>query len=138
MFTSMKHITKNFLRCGLTGWCFEILYTSLNSLRRRNMQLTGTTSLWMFPIYGCAAFIEPASRLLSRRPVWVRGVTYMSLIFSGEYLSGSFLRKRGLCPWDYGKNYHNIHRNIRLDYAPLWFGAGLFFERLLTSSDSQS
>ena len=40
---------KNFLKCGLAGWCMEILFTSADSLRRRDMTLKGTTSLWMFP-----------------------------------------------------------------------------------------
>ncbi|MCI8286616.1 MAG: hypothetical protein HFH89_02930, partial [Lachnospiraceae bacterium] len=46
---------KNFLKCGLAGWCMEISFTALDSLRRRDMTLKGCTSLWMFPIYGCAA-----------------------------------------------------------------------------------
>ena len=41
---------KNFLRCGLTGWCMEIFFTSLDSLRRRDYKLKGNTSishLWL-------------------------------------------------------------------------------------------
>ena len=134
---SIKKFVTNFVRCGITGWCFEILYTGLNSLRRRDRKLTSTTSLWMFPIYGSAAFIEPVSRLLERRPMWVRGLAYMSMIFTGEYWSGNLLRKYSLCPWDYSKSYHNIRRNIRLDYAPLWFAAGLFFEQLLKPAKAE-
>ncbi len=122
---------KNFIRCGLVGWCMEIIFTSLNSLRRRDLRLQGTTSIWMFPIYGCAACLEPISRLLKSRPFWVRGLTYMSLIFSAEYLTGSLLQRHALCPWDYQRSRWNIKRIIRLDYAPYWFGAGLLFEQLL-------
>lgn len=121
----------NFLRCGLTGWCMEILFTSLNSLRRRDFHLKGTTSIWMFPIYGCAALFSPVYRILRRKPFWVRGLTYMSLIFSGEYISGRLLSKHSMCPWDYGHSRFHINRIIRLDYAPFWFGAGLLFERIL-------
>ena len=135
---SIKRFVTNFVRCGITGWCFEILYTGLSSLRRRDLCLTSTTSLWMFPIYGSAAFIEPISRLMSHRPLWVRGLTYMSMIFTGEYWSGKILRKHSLCPWDYAGNYLNVHQNIRLDYAPLWFGAGLFFEQLLAPPQKDS
>ncbi|MCM1568713.1 MAG: putative ABC transporter permease [Roseburia sp.] len=127
----LKNFSQNFLRCGLAGWCMEILFTSLNALRCRDFKLKGNTSLWMFPIYGCAAFLAPISRLIKRRPFWVRGLTYMSLIFSAEYFSGAFLKRRGLCPWDYGRSRFHINRLIRLDYAPCWFGAGLFFERFL-------
>lgn len=129
---------KNFVRCGIIGWCMEIIFTSLNSLRRRNMRLQGTTSIWMFPIYGCAAFLAPVSRLLKSRPVWVRGITYMSLIFSAEYLTGALLQRRSLCPWDYYRSRWNIKRLIRLDYAPYWFAAGLLFERILSKQSNNS
>jgi uncharacterized membrane protein len=127
----------NFLRCGLTGWCMEIIFTALDSMRRRNMRLMGTTSLWMFPIYGSAAFLHPLFRLLKKRPLPLRGLTYMSIIFSAEFISGRLLRRRNLCPWDYGKSRYHIGRVIRLDYAPCWFGAGLLFERLLCHTQLQ-
>ena len=127
---------KNFLRCGLTGWCMEIFFTSLDSLRRRDYKLKGNTSVWMFPIYGCAALFAPIHTLLCRKPFWVRGLTYMSLIFSGEYISGRILSKHSMCPWDDGRSKWNIHRVVRLDYAPVWFGAGLLFERILLSRRS--
>ena len=55
----------------------------------------------------------------------------MSLIFSAEYISGKLLQKKELCPWDYGRAKWNIGKVIRLDYAPLWFMVGLFFEQLI-------
>ena len=58
----------------------------------------------------------------------------MTLIFSMEYTTGTLLAKRHLCPWDYQQSRWNIKRYIRLDYAPLWFGAGLLFERILSPS----
>lgn len=122
---------RNFMRCGLTGWCMEIIFTALDSLRRRDFRLQGNTSIWMFPIYGCAALFAPIYRLLRHKPTWVRGLTYMSLIFSGEYLSGSFLSKHAMCPWDYSRSRFHIKRVIRLDYAPIWFGVGLLFEKIL-------
>ena len=56
----------------------------------------------------------------------------MTLIFSVEYTTGTLLARHDLCPWDYQQSRWNIKRYIRLDYAPLWFGAGLLFERILT------
>lgn len=118
----------SFLHCGLTGWCFEIIFTSLGSLRNRDFTLKGQTSLWMFPIYGSAAFLTPLFRLLKHKSPIKRGLTYMSLIFSAEYISGKLLRKKEFCPWDYSRAKWNIGKVIRLDYAPLWFLVGLFFE----------
>lgn len=124
--------TDNFIICGITGWCIEILFTALGSLRRRDYTLRGITSVWMFPIYGLGAILAPLSRLLHRFPTWLRGLTYMSMIFSVEYLSGRFLTRHKLCPWNYARSRWNIKNVIRLDYAPCWFCTGLLFEKLLS------
>ncbi|MCI9336518.1 MAG: hypothetical protein HFH93_03075 [Lachnospiraceae bacterium] len=129
---SLINFAKNFLKCGLAGWCLEILFTSMDSLRRRDMTLKGRTSLWMFPIYGSAAILSPVSRLLRGKSAVTRGLTYMSLIFSVEYLTGRLLSKRSSCPWDYRRSRWNIGRVIRLDFAPWWFCVGLLFEQLLS------
>ncbi len=129
---------RNFLRCGLFGWCMEILFTALASLRRRDLRLKGTTSVWMFPIYGCAALLAPLSKLLKNTPLITRGLIYMGLIFSGEYISGKFLLRHKLCPWDYSNSPYHIGRVIRLDYAPNWFFAGLLFEKVLKLSRDET
>ncbi len=97
----------------------------------------GQTSLWMFPIYGMAAVIAPVSRHLTRCPMLLRGAIYSVGIFTGEYVSGSFLKKHKMCPWDYSKAKANINGLIRLDYAPLWMFAGLTFEKILTMSNGK-
>ena len=103
---------KAFILCGLTGWCMEILWTGLHSILSGELTMTGKTSLLMFPIYGCGAIIRPLSGKLSAVPLFVRGCIYM-------------------CPWDYSNTPLNYRGLIRPDYAPLWFGAGLFFEKIL-------
>ena len=122
---------KNFCICGLTGWCMEILFTSAGSLLKHDKRMIGQTSLWMFPIYGMAAIISPLYKLIKEKPVLMRGSIYTLGIFSFEYLSGIFLRKYHLCPWDYSDAKTNVNGVIRLDYAPLWLAAGLLFERIL-------
>ncbi|MCM1327110.1 MAG: putative ABC transporter permease [Bacteroidales bacterium] len=127
----LKKLKQNFIFCGIAGWCMEIIFTALAALRRRDFKLKGTTSLWMFPIYGSIAFLSPIMTLLKKKPAWFRGFTYMALIFSAEYTVGSLLNRLRLCPWDYRRSRFHIKRIIRLDYAPNWFGAGLLFEYLL-------
>lgn len=122
---------KNFLLCGFTGWCLEILFTSFGSYRKRELKLMGKTSLWMFPIYGMAAFLKPICQLIKGFPTSIRAVCYSIFIFLGEYISGSILKKYQICPWDYSKARANIKGVIRLDYAPFWMAAGLIFENLL-------
>lgn len=133
----LNQFIRDFLHCGLFGWCMEIIFTSLNSLRRRDLRLKGTTSIWMFPIYGCAAFLRPLFILIKKTHVIFRGFIYMSLIFSAEFISGRFLSRHKLCPWDYSKSPYHIGKVIRLDFAPNWFFAGLLFERLLMRTKLQ-
>ena len=113
------------------GWCLEILFTSFGSFRKRELQLMGQTSLWMFPIYGMAAFLNPLCRRIKNFPALLRGFLYSCFIFLGEYVSGSILKKYQMCPWDYSGSRANINGVIRLDYAPFWMAAGLIFEKLL-------
>ena len=122
---------QKFLICGLTGWCMEILFTSAQSLFTHDRRLIGHTSIWMFPIYGMAALIEPVYKKIKGKPALLRSMLYSLGIFSFEYLSGTLLKKHQLCPWDYSGSKANIHGVIRLDYAPYWMAAGLLFERIL-------
>jgi len=122
---------KDFIFYGLMGWIMEILWTGILSLKEGNRRLTGYTYLYMFPIYGCAVFLEPVFMLLAGKGIFIRGIIYMMCIFSAEYVSGYLVEKAvGVCPWDYTKAKYNIDGFIRLDYAPLWFLAGLWFEFL--------
>lgn len=128
----MKKFILNFIHCGILGWCLEIIFTALHSFRRREYKLKGNTSLFMFPIYGMAAFLAPFFRIFKGKPLWFRGLFYAFCIFTGEYSTGYLLRKKDLCPWDYSHSKWNIHGLIRLDYLPCWALAGLLFEWLLT------
>lgn len=119
---------KNYVIYGLIGWCIEIFWTGLGSLVNKDAKLVGKTSLWMFFIYGLAAFIKPVQALIGSYPVAMRGVIYVFCFFAIEYLTGSFLKYFSICPWDYSSAKYNVRGIIRLDYAPLWFITGLFFE----------
>lgn len=120
-----------FILCGMIGWCLEIFWTGLASFRRRQLKLEGHSSIWMFPIYGMAALFAPISKLLKGVPTVLRGMVYTVLIFTGEFISGSLLKRHKSCPWDYSKAKYNYKGLIRLDYAPAWFISGLIFEKFL-------
>ena len=122
---------KNFMMCGLTGWCMEILFTSLGNMKPGDMRLKGTTSIWMFPIYGMASCISKIYPKIKKWPTLARGFLYSVCIMTGEFISGSFLKKLHICPWDYSGSKFNIKGIVRLDYFPFWALAGLAFERLL-------
>lgn len=120
-----------FIQCGMYGWCIEVLWTGLNSLLRHDPKLTGFSSLRMFPIYGMASLIAPLSACLKKCRTVTRGLIYMLGIFFVEYTSGMYLKRRGCCPWDYSDSPYHVNGVIRLDYAPLWFLTGLFYEKRL-------
>ncbi len=92
----------------------------------------------MFPIYGSAAFLTPVMHRLKNQKIWKRGLVYMLLIFTGEYLSGSLLKRHHACPWDYSQSPFHYKGIIRLDYAPVWFLVGLFYEKILLKSEKTS
>lgn len=136
----IQNFPLNFLKCGITGWCLEVIFTSVESIMASDWRLMGRTSLLMFPIYGMGALLSPLSDLVDRwlggeamRPAdrcMRHGMLYMVLIFTAEYLSGAWLKSLGICPWDYQGNRSSINGLIRLDFAPLWFGMGLLFEQI--------
>lgn len=136
MIYHMKKLLIQFVNCGILGWCIEILFTSINSIKKREFKLIGNTSIWMFPIYGCLCLLSPIHCLIKKLHWFFRGLLYTIIIFTGEYFSGKWLRKKNLCPWDYSCSKWNVDKIIRLDYAPLWFLLGLFCERLLSRKDA--
>lgn len=125
---------RNFLICGSLGWCLEIFWTGFHALLAGQLTMMGKTSLLMFPIYGCAAVIAPVYQKICRFPALLRGCLYTAGIFFTEFSTGTILKHLGICPWDYSGTPFHVKGVIRLDYAPVWFVAGLFFEKILTKS----
>lgn len=121
----------NFIKCGLTGWCMECFWTGLLSTKKHDKKLMCQTSLWMFPIYGSASIFPILGQKFSQKHTAIRGCTYMLIIFAVEFLTGSLLKKHEMCPWDYTGERHNYRGIIRIDYAPVWFVVGLFFEKYI-------
>lgn len=122
-----------FVLYGLGGWCGEVLYTALTeSVPRRDWRLTGTTYLWMFPIYGSIVFLyEPVHNAIGDYPWWIRAVIYSLGFTAVELLTGWLIaRLVGRCPWDYvaaGKRFA-INPYIRWDYFFVWAVIGLALE----------
>ena len=125
----MRKLFQNFIKCGILGWCLEITFTDLQSLRRRDLTLRGVTSLWMFPIYGAGCLLTPVFRLFAGFP-GSAGLPFTpcSSLRANIYPE-AFCEKKGICPWDYGRARWNVDCVIRLDYIPCWAAAGLLMER---------
>lgn len=123
-----------FVFYGVIGWIAEIIFTGSGSLLVGSLKLSGHTYLWMFPIYGLAVFLEPVYEQIRPAPWMVRGIIWACIIFFMEYLSGWTLNHViGFCPWDYSLySRYGLDGFIRLDYFPIWFVAGLLFEKVST------
>lgn len=127
----------NFIKCGLMGWGLECLWTGCDSLySEKDKKLKCATSIWMFPIYGMASMMAPLCQVMKGKNVLLRGSVYTACIFLTEYGTGSILKKKDCCPWDYSEAKTNYRGIIRLDYAPVWFIVGLLYEKLLTTQET--
>lgn len=126
-------IKRNFVKCGITGCCMELFWTTFCGIKKKDYKLIGQTSMWMFPIYGMASVIKPISGRLKKhnRDTISRGLIYTAGIYAAEYTTGALLKKKDRCPWDYSESKYNVNGLIRLDYAPLWFVVGLMYEKIL-------
>ena len=120
-----------FVMFGILGIFGEVIFTSIGSLiSKRSWRLQGTSYLWMFPIYGSIAFLfDPVNQLIAGWPWTARGCAYMVVIFLVEYICGTVLKKvTGEHIWHYTGRF-NLHGQIQLTYAPVWFCVGLLIER---------
>jgi len=125
-----KRMVIKFLIYGALGWFMEIIWTGLGSLLRRDFKLHASTSIWMLFIYGMAVFVEPVCDMMRQLPLIARGAAYVLCFFAIEFATGAVLKKARVCPWDYSGSKFNLFGLIRFDYAPVWFLAGLVFERV--------
>lgn len=115
----------------------EVFWTGINSLFNGDASLMSHSSIWMIVIYGMAIFLEPFQQMLKNKTWIMRGIIYMTLIFIGEYVTGFALDIVGIEVWKYTDTL-NIHGYITLSFAPLWFLAGLFFEKVRMWLDNVS
>lgn len=131
----MLPLWARFLAYGIAGVTFEILFTGIKHLKSSHFQdwsLTGKSYIWMFPVYGLAAFLFEPVHDAVRTLIWpLRGLLYVIGFYVVEFITGWLLKLlTGKCPWDYSGKKYNFRGFIRWDYAPLWFLFCLMLEKL--------
>jgi hypothetical protein len=119
----------SFVSFGILGMIAEVAFGAAKSLfKDRAFELKGSTSVWMFPVYGLIAIIYPIIAMrIGVLPWYGRGAVYMLTFFVFEYIAGWILTKMKVCPWRYPEKW-SIGGLVYLPYAPIWFGLGLGVE----------
>ncbi len=98
---------------------------------RDGWRLKGHSFVWMFPIYGLGLLaFEPVHDLLRTAPWWLRGLSYVAVLYLIELAASRVLvRLTGAYVWRWvGRGSMGGH--VHLAMAPLWFAAALAFEPL--------
>lgn len=128
-----------FLLFAWLGLLIEVHFTALGSLTGGDWNLRGHTSPWMMLDYGLLGILlMPIARPLIARgvPLVLRAMVYMLGIFAVEYVSGMIFTACGLRIWNYSHLPYNLHGQITLLYAPLWWGLGLAVEAIYRRIDA--
>jgi uncharacterized membrane protein len=124
---------------ALLGLVFEVFFTDLGAMLRGKIGRNGNTSLLMMLDYGVLGLsVRPIAEALKRRrvPLTLRAVVYMFGIFFVEYTSGRLFTACGWEIWNYSGLKWNLHGQITLLYAPIWYCLGLGVEFLYGRVDA--
>lgn len=128
----IKRAAIRFLIFALCGMLGEVFYTALLNGWNGNLNLHGQSSPWMMIDYGLLGVIlMPIATQLKKLglPLAARAFVYMLLIYLVEYVSGIiFTWGLGLRVWSYEGIPYNLHGQIMLYSAPIWYTLGLVAE----------
>jgi len=126
--------------CVSLGISLEVFWTSLdNYFKTKDVRLIGKSYLWMFLIYALVPFIYLfVLHFFGNNSIFIRAIIYMFAFFVLEYCTGLIIKLIvGKSPWNYsgytinffGKHIKSeINGLVCLQYAPIWYLYGLFFE----------
>lgn len=127
---------RRYIIYGLIGICLEIFWTGFESLLHSNYAMEAKTSIWMFFIYGLAVFFEPIHHKTKRTNPMIRGLLYMIVIYTVEFLTGGILKLLlGVCPWNY-TDWGSVYGLITLSFMPVWAALGFIFEGIHRGLDA--
>lgn len=136
----IKRAGIRFMIFALMGMLGEVFLGALLQLWSGNFSMHGQSSPWMMLDYGLLGLIVMplAARMIRLGiPLAGRALVYMVLIYAVEYVSGIiFTWGLGLRVWDYTGIPYNLHGQIMLYSAPLWYGLGLAAEFLNRKVDA--
>jgi len=122
---------------GAHGVFAEVLFTGIwEFVVSGKWSLMGTSSIWSFLVYGLGtAMAENLYHYFHSKniPLLARCCVYVLVTYTWELTCGFlFDLFPGSRNWDYSAFTYNFMGYICLEYAPIWFMAGLYFEMLMT------
>ena len=122
---------KQLLFWGMFGLTVEIIFTSLvESIKKRNINLIGHTSIWMFPIYsfGLTYGFDFVKEIIALN--YLRYLSYPFWIWGVELLIGYPISKIGIRIWDYKNLSDSKHWKGIISYVhfPVWILFGILVE----------
>ena len=118
---------------GAHGIFAEVIFTGIwEYVVSGGPTLMGTSSMWSFPIYSAGTLLlaEPLcdAMIALKIPLFLRCCFYVLCVYSWELTLGTIMRYFGVCSWDYTDFDYDFYGLITMEYAPIWFCAGLLFE----------
>ncbi|TSC84718.1 MAG: hypothetical protein G01um101413_102 [Parcubacteria group bacterium Gr01-1014_13] len=132
-----------FLLYTALGISVEAIFTGIGDIIRNELAgnsfdpiLPCRVSLWIIPVYGLSATIAFAiidaylPRLFSW-PWWIRGLIYMVVIYSFEFVWALALESLlGIQVWNYEDSEYRIWRYINPYFCVVWFVFGFALEKV--------
>ena len=122
---------------GVHGIFAEVMFTGIWELVvSGNWRLMGVSSIWSFLNYGLGTFLmaEGGHNLLvsCRVPLLFRCMIYVIFTYIWEFSCGLVLDIFDARPWDYTDFDYDVMGLITMEYIPVWFFAGLYFEFIMS------
>ena len=122
---------KHFLFWGMFGLTIELFFTALvASIKKKNINLIGHTSIWMFPIYslGLTYGFDFVKEIIALN--YLRYLSYPFWIWGVELFIGYPISKFGIRIWDYRYLSDNKHWKgiISFVHFPVWILFGILVE----------
>jgi len=140
IFMNAKRAAIRFVIFSLAGMLGEVFHGAVQAAWYGQWSMHGQSSPWMMLDYGLMGLVlMPMAVPMIRRgiPLVARAFVYMLVIYAVEYVSGIiFTRGLGLCVWSYEGLPYNLHGQIMLHSAPVWYGLGLAGEYLYRKVDA--
>lgn len=118
---------------GVNGIFLELMFTAL--WKSDTTRFTGVYTICAFLVYGLGTLLlaESARTIMIgfRFAMMTRALGYVVMILTCELIGGAFLDLFEARPWNYSQFTYNYKGLITMEYIPLWYFVGMYFECII-------